>query len=196
MGSQMDLEDPQPGDDDEETSRFLQHSGPPKNPAQSFQQMRISIGTEIIHQGDVTADEVEKAAAVLAADAYGYLSYAQALTLMAGKTLWKALDRYQAEGSLPSTEEIRFLAMIYYVAEAIIPGNEGTGISGRQFSLADTRQSSYERPRYAVHDGQVLAPLLGVPDETWVAAEEPVPLNDGIAYALFHINSGSVGPVP
>ncbi len=73
----------------------------------------------------VSRDAIAKCAEILAADRFGMLGRAQALTLMYSRTAAKAADRFLNDNQLPDTNEIQLLALIFYVRNVVIPDGRG-----------------------------------------------------------------------
>eukprot|EP00171_Calliarthron_tuberculosum_P001985 IDg1985t1 len=111
-----------------------------------------------------SVNDIQKAAEVLAADAFGRLTYVQALTLMSGTTLTKIMDMYFVDGTKPSVEEVKQLALIYYVQEAIVPKGAGSEINRNDFRIVDMDKMKNpienERPEYC-NKNKSLVPILG-----------------------------------
>ncbi len=76
----------------------------------------------------VSRNEIAECAEILAADRFGMLGRAQALTLMYSRTVAKAADRFVNDNQLPDSNEIKQLALIYYVRNVAIPDGRGAPV--------------------------------------------------------------------
>ena len=86
---------------------------------------------------NITADDIEKAAIVLASDLFGRLTYPQALALIADADLSYAVDLCKWHKHIPLENEIRKLAAIYYTNAIVVPGKEKNRFSEENIQLMD-----------------------------------------------------------
>ncbi len=88
---------------------------------------------------NVTRNDIEKASEILAADRHGRLSYFQALAIMFDANLTEVADRFNRDSNCHlSAQEIKHLAMVYYIEGLIVPCNRGNGFPLNSFRRVST----------------------------------------------------------
>lgn len=135
----------------------------------------------------VNRNEIEKASEMLAASCFGMLNYPQVLAILHGDKLWQLVSRFINYDTPPTPLEIKQLARLYYVDQAIVPASRGEGIRPHEFTIANIEEVSRENPPPYTEERVSLCAVLGFQ----LPQDGENILSDGVALGMFQPDSAS-----
>ena len=106
---------------------------------------------------NVTRNDIEKASEILAADTHGRLSYFQALAILFDSNLTEAVNRFSKNRNcFLSSQDIKHLAMVYYIDGLFVPDSSGRGFPLHSFRRLKTSNGV----EHGSEDNLALAPII------------------------------------